>query len=171
MFLIKEKQVALLAGGNGQPNVEVYSPTGSCNYALAPLPSTGTNFGIILAYIKQVIFACAGPYNKICWKYNIASNSWSLYTTAKFTHDYRPAATYNNKLYFIDEYNPEVFDPATNTWSTWPVPPIKTGDGPCMVVWKDTFLLFGGYVTRRAVQSYNHTTKAWKVLSIVSAPN
>ncbi len=71
MFLIKEKQVALLAGGNGQPNVEVYSPTGSCNYALAPLPTTGTNFGIILAYINQVIFACAGPYNKICWKYKL----------------------------------------------------------------------------------------------------
>ncbi len=135
------------------------------------LPTTGTNFGIVLAYMDQVIFACAGPYNKNCWKYNIPTNSWSLYTTSKFTHDYRPAVTYNNQLFIVDEYNPEVFDPAINIWSTRPAPSIKTGNGPCMVVWKDSFLFFGGYVTRRGVQIYNLTTKAWKVLSMISVPS
>ncbi len=163
--------MVLLAGGNGQSSVEVYSPNGKCNYALAPLPTAGTNFGLILSYINQVIFACGGPLNKNCWKYNVASNSWSLYTTSKFTHDYRLAATYNNQLFFEDELNPEVFDPLTNTWSSWPAPPIKTGDGPCMVVWKDTFVLIGGYTTRRGVQSYSHTTKTWKVLSPVLVPS
>ncbi len=171
IHIFTEKQVVLLAGGNGQSSVELYSPTGSCNYPLAPLPTNGTNFGIILSYINQVIFACGGPYNKICWKYNVATNSWSQYTTSKFTHDYRPAAIYSNTLYFMDDFNPEVFEPATNTWSTWPAPSIKTGDGPCMVAWKDSFLLIGGYTTRRGVQSYNHTTKAWKVLSPFSVPS
>ncbi len=71
----------------------------------------------------------------------------------------------------MDDFNPEVFEPATNTWSTWPAPSIKTGDGPCMVAWKDSFLFIGGYSTRRGVQSYNHTTKAWKVLSPISVPS
>jgi hypothetical protein len=162
--IFSEKQVALLAGGANRSTVELYSPTGNCNYLLAPLPTTGTNFEIILAYINQIIFVCGGPNNRNCWKYSVTSNSWSFYTSSMYTHDYQTAVTYNNKLYIVDDQVPEMFDPATNAWLSWPAPPNLSGPGPCMVVWKDTFLLFGGYASRRYVQSYNVTTKAWKKL-------
>ncbi len=31
---------------------------------------------------------------------------------------------YNEKLYILDDENPEVFNPKTNTWSIWPKPAI-----------------------------------------------
>jgi hypothetical protein len=72
MKCFSEKQVALIVGGNGPSTVELYSPTGNCNYLLAPLPTTGTNFEIILAYLNQVIFVCGGPNNRKCWQYSVA---------------------------------------------------------------------------------------------------
>ena len=160
-----EPQVAFIIGGNGRSSVELYAPNGTCNKFLAPLPSTGTNFDVILTYINQKIFACGGPYNKKCWQYNVASNSWGTFTDAKFAHDFQTSTTYNNKLYITDDFNPEVFDPATNVWSSWPAPPNRSADGPCLVAWKDSFFMIGGYANRRNFKSFNHTTNAWTVIT------
>ncbi len=56
---------------------------------------------------------CGGPNNKNCWQYDVTSNSWSSYTTSKYTHNYQTAVTYNNKLYIVDDAFPEIFDPTT----------------------------------------------------------
>ena len=152
-------------GGNGRSSTELYSPEGKCNQFLAPIPINGNNFEIILTYLNQKIFACGGFTNRDCWQYNVASNSWSLYTTAKFTHNFQAAAVYNNKLYIVDDYNPEIFDPTTNVWSAWTAPPNRSGDGPCLVTVDDTFILIGGYAKRRSVQIYSHATKSWKVMT------
>jgi hypothetical protein len=152
-------------GGNGRSSSELYSPQGKCNQFLAPVPINGNNFEIILTYLNQKIFACGGYTNKDCWQYHVASNSWSLYTTAKYTHDFQAAAIFNNNLYIVDDYNPEKFDPTTHVWSAWTVPPNRSGDGPCLVTVADTFVLIGGYAMRRSVQVYSHVTKSWKVMT------
>jgi len=152
-------------GGNGRSSAELYSPEGKCNQFLAPIPINGTNFEVLLTYLNQKIFACGGHDNKDCWQYNVASNSWTLYNTAKFTHNFQASATYNNKLYIVDDFNPETFDPITKVWSAWPAPLNRSTDGPCMVTVGDTFVLIGGYAKRRSVQVFNHTTQSWKVMT------
>ncbi len=74
------------------------------------------------------------------------------------------------KLYISDDDNPVVFDPVSNSWSSWPAPSMKTGDGACLVAWKDTFLSFGGSLNRRVVQVFNHSSNTWKVLDSSSVP-
>ena len=152
-------------GGNGRSSSELYSPQGKCNQFLAPVPINGNNFEIILTYLNQKIFACGGYTNKDCWQYHVASNSWSLYTTAKYTHDFQAAAIFNNNLYIVDDYNPEIFDPSAHVWSAWTAPPNRSGDGPCLVTVGDTFVLIGGYAKRRSVQIYSHASKSWKVMT------
>jgi hypothetical protein len=110
---------------------------------LGPSSNQWNNFEIILTYLNQKIFACGGYTNKDCWQYNVASNSWSLYTTAKYTHDFQAAAIFNNNLYIADDYNPEIFDTTTHVWSAWTAPPNRSGDGPCLVTVGDTFVLIG----------------------------
>jgi hypothetical protein len=152
-------------GGNGPNSAELYSPEGKCNQFVAESPIRALNLDIILSYLNERIFACGGYDNKDCWQYHVASNSWSLYTTAKYTHNLQPGAIYNNMLYIVDELNPEIYDPTANIWSAWTAPPISTGDGPCMVTAGDTFVLIGGYTRRKSVQVYSHATKSWKVMT------
>jgi hypothetical protein len=53
----------------------------------------------------------------------------------------------------------EVYDFNTRTWGTWPSTPIQTGNTPCMVTWKDAFIVFGGSGSPLSVQRYNITTQ------------
>jgi hypothetical protein len=71
---------------------------------------------------------------------------------------------YDRNIYIVDDSNPEVFNPSTSDWLTWPAPPNKSGNGPCLLAWKDSILLLGGELNRRGVQQFNLSTKTWKIL-------
>ncbi len=151
--------------GNGK-NVELYSPTGTCNHKLAVFPSISTN--PVLVYIDEMIIACSG--GKSCWEYNITKDSWSVIATAPFSHNYQPGVVHQEKLYVMDESNPQVFDSSSKTWSSWPSPPKKSGNAPWMVGWMDSIILLGGGSNLRGVQIFNITQKTWTVMDSSQVP-
>jgi len=60
-------------------------------------------------------------------------------------HYRKPGQPYNGKFYLLNDYNQnEVLDLNSNTWASFPGKPIDNGDLSCMVVWKDSLLVFGG---------------------------
>lgn len=91
-------------------------------------------------------------------------------TSSIYTHNYEPAASYDNKLFIADDANPEVYDPVTSTWSSWPTTPKLLGEGPCMVTWHDYFLLIGGRDSDNGVQRFSHATQTWNIVESSSAP-
>ena len=156
-------------GGNTYwSQVELYSPDGNCQHELAKINVSQSE--PFLAYIDEKIISCGGHGKKDCFVYNIAEDKWSLLTSYSYTHDYEPAASYDNKLYIADDTNPEVYDPVASTWSSWPVTPKQLGEGPCMVAWHDDFLLIGGRKSDNGVQRYSHATQAWNIVESSSAP-
>ncbi len=146
-------------GGSGT-SVEIYSPTGNCNHKLSDLPIASDL--PVLVYVKKMIIACSG--GKSCWEYKVKENNWSMVATAPFTHNYQPGVVFQEKVYVIDESNPQMFDPSSKTWSSWPSPPKKTGGAPTMVGWKDCILLLGGNSNRRGVQIFNVSEQTWTVM-------
>jgi hypothetical protein len=160
--------VAFVVGGNNHKDVELYSPDGNCQHSLSPIPVSG--YESVLAFIDDKILACGGLENKNCYLYHPNNDTWSVYSTSIFTHDYQPGEIFNEKIFINDGEHPEVFDPATNTWSSWAAPFIKTRLGSCLVAWKDTFTLIGGSSNRRGVQNFNHSTNTWQVLDSTAVP-
>ena len=151
---------------SGGGTVEVYTPDGSCVATLAPTPFP--QVAMSLSYINESIVACGAlPF---CWNYNIAEDGWARLTEHRFHHDYQVSGVYNDKLYIVDDRNPEVFDPTANTWTPLPAPPVQTERSACMVTYQDSFLLFGGFENSRGVQQFNHTTNEWVNLNPASVP-
>ena len=74
--------VALIVGGEGTFDVELYSPEGGCQHLLAPVPGRMTEFlRPVLAYLGGKIMACHGSENNVyCWAYEISNNTWSILT-------------------------------------------------------------------------------------------
>ena len=109
------------------------------------------------------------PDTKNCWKYNINANTWTQISTSTYVHHRQPGASYNNKLYFFNvNGQSEIFDPIRNTWTPWKSPPIEHGHHPCIITWRDSFIVIGGSSYGRGVQMYNHTTDTWKTLGAIS---
>ena len=135
---------------------------------MAPVPVS--LYEPVLAQIDDKILACGGNRNKNCFHYQPKNDSWSFYSTSTFTHYTQPGEIFDNKIFIADDENPEVFDPVTKTWSSWLAPSKKSGDGPCLVAWKDTFILLGGSSNRRGIQTFNHSSNTWKVLESSSVP-
>ena len=127
-------------------------------------------YGPILSYIDGRILSCGGNKNKDCYLYHPLNDSWSVYSTSSFTHDLQPGEIYNKKIYLSDDENPEVFDPATNAWSSWPTPKNTGGEGACLVAWKEFFFLIGGYTDKRGFQTFNHSSNTWEALGSSSVP-
>ncbi len=165
MFLRFLGFVALVVGGNDN-SVELYSPTGNCNRKLASFPVT--SFNPVLVYVNEMIIACSG--GKSCWEYKIKENYWSLIAKAPFAHNYQPGVVYQEKVYVMDESNPQVFDTSSKTWSSWPLPPKKSGTAPSMVGWKDCIILLGGTSNLRGVQIFNITNQTWAVMDSSQVP-
>ena len=68
----------------------------------------------------------------------------------------------NGKLYLIGNGDEnEVYDISSNVWSTWPALPVQTGVSPCMVVWRDSFIVFGGETALTTVQAFNLTSQVF----------
>ena len=70
----------------------------------------------------------------------------------------------------IDQSNPQVFDPSSRTWSSWPSPPKKSGGAPWMVGWKDCIIIVGGKDNLRGVQIFNVTEQTWTVMDSSQVP-
>jgi len=153
----------------------LYSPSGNCQYDLAPIPLSDRYLYLpVLAWINEQIMVCGGRGvyfgNDLCLSYSSTNNNWTIISTSNYAHKDQPGAVYKNKLYILDESYPEVYDPEANTWSIWTRPSIPTGSGSCLLSWNDMFLLFGGSDAKRSVQSFNHSTQTWSVLDSGNAP-
>ncbi len=73
-----------------------------------------------------------------------------------------PGQLYNGKLYWLgDGAQNEVYDISANVWSSWPALPVRTDVGPCMVTWRDLFIIFGGGAALTTVQAFNITTQVF----------
>ncbi len=154
-----------LVVGNGD-SVELYSPTGQCNYKLEAFPIACQN--PVLVYVNEMIITCTGGQS--CWEYNVKEDIWSVIATAPFTPYYQPGVVYQEKVYVIDENNPQVLDTSSKTWSSWPLPPNKSGSDPWMVGWKDCIILLGGQSNLRGVQIFNVSEQAWAVMDSSQVP-
>ncbi len=152
--------------GGFDNTVEVYSPTGTCNYQLTPFPIVCQN--PVLVFVDEMIIACSG--GKSCWQYNAKEDSWLVIATAPFTHNQQPGVVYKGKVYVMDESSPQVFDPSSRTWASWPSPPNKSGDAPWMVGWKDCIILTGGQSNPRGVQIFNITEQTWTAMDSSQVP-
>ena len=64
-------------------------------------------------------------------------------------HYRKPGQSYNGKFYLLYD---EVLDLKSNTWASFPGKPIDNGDLSCMVVWKDSLIVFGGAGKQQNVQ-------------------
>jgi hypothetical protein len=84
--------VALIVGGEGKFDVELYSPEGLCQHLLAQVPGSMTEFWRpVLAYLDGKIMACHGSENNTdCWQYEASSNSWLFQTRSVSTHNHMP---------------------------------------------------------------------------------
>jgi len=83
-----------------------------------------------------------------------------------YYHLSSPGVVHNNKLYIIDDENPEVYDFNNDSWSSWPTPSIKPGGYSALISWKDSIIAFGGYNNKQGVQKFNATTNDWSILDI-----
>ena len=158
------ESVAMIIDGDG--DAELYSPEGKCNYKLAQTPVGQVN--PVFVYANNKIIACGAMAS--CWEYNIKEDSWLSFTQATFLSEHQPGVVHNGKLYVIDTNKGHVLDLASNTWSTWPMPPNKFGWGPSMVDWKDSIILLGGWWNLRKVQTFNITSQTWTVKDSSNVP-
>ncbi len=138
---------------------------------MAPIPvSDSDSYEPVLSHIDDKILACGGNGNKNCFLYHPRNDSWSVYSTSNFTQNLQPGETFNEKIYVTDDSNPEVFDPISNSWSSWLAPLNKTGEGPCLVAWMDSFILLGGSSNKRGIQTFNHSSNNWQILDSTNVP-
>jgi hypothetical protein len=152
--------------GGKDDSVELYSPTGQCNYKLSAFPIVCQN--PVLVDVDDIILACCG--GKSCWEYNVKEDNWTIFATAPFTHNWQPGVVYQGKVYVMDDASPQVFDPSSKTWSSWPSPPNKTGTAPWMVGWKESIILLGGNSNLRGVQIFNIAQQTWTVMDSSQVP-
>jgi hypothetical protein len=152
-----------MVGGQSVIQAEVFSPNGNCDINLTPIRDT--LFTPTLAYIDDKIIACsASRYDQqYCWQYSVSKNNWTAITSFPYSFSYPRGVVHNDKIYIIDDINPAVFDPRNNSWSTWPKP-LQFSSTSCLVSFKDSILVIGGYVNPQLVQSFNSTLNTWSIL-------
>ncbi len=64
---------------------------------------------------------------------------------------------YQNKLYIADQSAAEWFDPAANSWTSWPPYKTTVRFGSCMVLWRNFFLLIDYF----NLQTFDLTANTW----------
>jgi len=165
VYLFNLGYVALVVGGRID-SVELYSPTGNCSHQLADFPIPSNN--PVLVFVNEMIIGCYGGHS--CWEYNAKENNWSVIARAPFAQIYQPGVVYQEKVYIIDEASPQVFDPSSKTWSSWPSSPNKFTNAAWMVGWKDCIILLGGLSNVRGVQIFNITEQTWTVMDSSQVP-
>jgi len=150
----------------GYFKTEIYSPTGQCNYKLSPAPIY--SLYSIPAYSNNRIISCTTSSG--CWEYNINSDSWKEFTKSSYNSFARSGVVYDNKLYIASNYDTEVLDLATNTWSKLQKPSHCSFGFSSMTVWKDSIVTMGGEDCEKTAQTFNLTTKSWDTQYSENAP-
>ena len=57
-------------------------------------------------------------HGSVGWNYDPVTDTWSdRITMSDWNHYQEPCATVNGKVYFVDNTNSEVYNPATNIWA------------------------------------------------------
>ena len=175
--------VAVIAGGHDGyailDSVEVYSPRGTCQHYLAPLPQK--MYGINLAYLNGILLACGGRSpngmtGNYCWRYvpDKKRGSWVRDLTMSLRQPRwltAGAKVGKDRFYLTGGWTSpgtsEYFDGDSKTWKEGPNL-LEERMKHCMVPYKDSFILFGGTDNPRkrgrgrnkglTVEMYNVTT-------------
>ena len=103
----------------GLDKVELFSPTGSCNYNLTRFPVSSNQ--PIITLVDDKIISFAGYENKVCHIFNGPKSNWTVYSESVFEHDFNPGAVYKNRVYLLDDKGQHYI-----TFSLYPIP----YDGP-----------------------------------------
>ena len=104
--------------------------------------------------------------NKDCWVFDVNENSWSLYSSAIYYYGDEIGTEHSNKIFITgDSSYPEIFDPITNEWSTWPKPNSLHYWHSCLLAWQDSLILLGGQNSSRTVEMYQISSQTWKSLN------
>jgi hypothetical protein len=156
----------IIGGFQGTPSntaIEIYSPNGLCNFNNK---STLGEKKVIFVLIANSVVICGNSNKFNCWKFDFRSKKWTTLAQSKNTHSTRPAKVYQNKLYIVEDLNPEIYDAENNDWSTWERPLDITGGFACSAIWKDTLLVVPNYNgISNNFQQYNFTSKVWNFLN------
>jgi N-acetylneuraminic acid mutarotase len=107
-------------------------------------------------------------------------NTWSMGEQMPIAADGTAVAVLENQIYVVGGgndngtlfANTQVYDPATNTWSTGVPLPTPTGSG-CAVAGKNTLLFIGGLTAQGytgAVWAYNANTGKWSSTLVAPMP-
>jgi hypothetical protein len=113
------------------------------------------------------IWYCAGAGQNVCYKYVIATNTWTATSAAPNTMGTTPVAWSGTRLY-ADRGNYEnrfyEYNPTTNTWSTKTSPTYNIGDGGAMVADADyVYASPGG--GQAYFMRYNISANTWSLLT------
>ena len=150
---------------SGPTTTKLYSPNGMCNQTLAPFAAWSNIERAVMMLLNKQVLACGGLHNLNCYMYDVLTNTWSIYSNATRSHNYG-GVVHNRKIYLTDYSKPEVFDPSSKLWSTWPVAPTDESFS-CYVSWKNYIIKFGGYSYASALQvwRFDPTTNNWLILN------
>jgi hypothetical protein len=156
----------------GTFDIILYSPNGKCLHKLTPnlprvLDISGQSVLGIIA--DEKILACGGTYNYNCYLYDVVADQWSIYSTSHYDSTEHPGVFHKGKFYLSHDSNPQVFDPSTKTWSTWPVSPERSLYA-CLVSWNDVIIQIGGWDTGTRIFSYNPATNTWTNMNAPAPP-
>ena len=114
--------------------------------------------------LNNQVLLCGGMQNwGKCYLYDAPKNQWSLYASGGLAQHGTRGLVHQGKIYLSSVDTPEVFDPVTKAWSSWPLPDLAP-DGACFVSWQGKILQLGG-PNSYAVRSLNLTTKTWTTLT------
>ena len=161
--------VAFVVGG-GVLDAELYSPEGKCQHKLAPLPAEISYFPYLMVFRSQVI-VCGLTPGQNCFVYDIIKDSWSTTTSMPTSYQFGfPGSAYQEKFYLAQYQNAKVFDPTSNSWSSWAGVPINSGIYGCMVTLNDSFIYFGGEPAFNTVLQYSHLSHSWTNLPFSYPP-
>ena len=127
---------------------------------------------IIANRVTDLLLYCQNIHlqGKGCWIYDKDTDTWSVYSSGNYGHGDYPGTVHKHKIYIAgDIYYPEMFDPTTKEWSTWPKPNSPHGKHSCLLAWQDSLILLGGFNSSRTVEMFQVSSQTWKSLDF-SAP-
>jgi N-acetylneuraminic acid mutarotase len=150
---------------------EEYDPAADTWAFKAPMPTPLDSFGI--AVYQNRIYCIGGGVNEV---YDPATDTWESKAPMTIARSYLQANVVNGKIYLIGGYVPdnsafgfsisnlnEVYDPATDSWTTKAPMPIATGEYPSTVV-DDKIYITGGLSSSPKSdlnQIYDPATGTW----------
>ncbi|XP_059091262.1 peroxidase-like isoform X2 [Tigriopus californicus] len=172
-------EVIILVGGyNGWQildSVELYSPNGTCQHLIAPLPQP--TYGAQVLYVDGTLLVCGGrtPNGNAgtqCWRFlrDNGLGTWEQVPNLATTHPrWLAAGSYAGDKYFVSggwssSNTTEYYDPEAAKWIPF-VPTPNYRKRHCMITYMDTLVLIGGSASGSKVDYYNLTSQQWHSLA------